>query len=183
MWIFNNPTIQATMLKISTLWPKKYNAPWIPVPMDSVHKMLQLAEAGPEDRVYDLGCGDGRIIITAAREYGTQAVGIELDPIRYLWCQMLISVLGLRKRVRIIYGDLFEQDLRLANIVTCYLGQNTNETLQDKFINELRPDTRIISYNFTFPKLNPLSQDDEAGLYFYSPKPNDFEKTHEGVIR
>ena len=68
--------------------------------MSMVHKMLQMAEVGPDDLVYDLGCGDGRIIVTVARRYGARAVGIELDPLRYLWCQLLITVLGLRDQVQ-----------------------------------------------------------------------------------
>jgi len=95
MWLFDNLTIQAVLLKISIIWPEKYSAPWVPASMKVVHKMLQLAKVGPEDLVYDLGCGDGRTIITAAREYGARAVGIELDPLRYLWCQFLITVLRL----------------------------------------------------------------------------------------
>ena len=69
--------------------------------------MLTLAEVKPGDVVYDLGCGDGRAVATAARRFGAQAVGIEIDPLRYLWCQMLITILGLRRRVKIVFGDFF----------------------------------------------------------------------------
>jgi 16S rRNA A1518/A1519 N6-dimethyltransferase RsmA/KsgA/DIM1 with predicted DNA glycosylase/AP lyase activity len=165
MWLFDNLRIQAALLKISILWPKKYGVPWVPAPMTVVHKMLQLAKIEPDDWVYDLGCGDGRMIVTAAREYGAHAVGIELDLLRYLWCQILITVFGLRGRVRIIYGDLFKQDLRKADIVTCYLSQNTNEALQRKFVQELQPSTRIVSYNYSFPKLNLVDENGEIKLY------------------
>jgi predicted RNA methylase len=138
--------------------------------MDVVHKMLRLAKVGPDDLVYDLGCGDGRIIVTAAQEYGACAVGIELDLIRFLWCQMLITILGLRGRVRIIYGDFFKQDLCNANVVTCYLGQRTNEALQIKFEQELQPSAQILSHNFTFPKLNLIDEDEETGIYLYNLK-------------
>ena len=169
MWFFENLNIQATLLKISILWPNKYNAPWVPASMDVVHKMLQLANVGPEDIVYDLGCGDGRTAITAAQEYGARAVGIELDPLRFLWCQVLITFLGLRGRVRIIFGDFFQQDLCAADVVTCYLQQSVNEELQDKFTRELPPNARIVSHNATFPKFN-LVGEDEAGLYLYQLK-------------
>jgi len=76
--------------------------PWVPSPMSMVRGMLTLAEVGPGDVVYDLGCGDGRMIVSAAQRYGARAVGIEIDPLRYLWCQMLITVLGLRGRVRVL---------------------------------------------------------------------------------
>ena len=167
MWLFNHPGIQAALLKISILWPYKYSVPWVPAPIPIVHQMLQLAKVGPEDRVYDLGCGDGRIIITAVREYGARAVGIELDLFRYLWCQILITVLRLRSRASIVYGNFFEQDLHDANVITCYLQQSTNEALQSKFKQELQPGTRLVSHNFVFPKLNLIDEDIEARIYLY----------------
>jgi predicted RNA methylase len=139
--------------------------------MRTVHKMLNMAEVGPDDLVYDLGCGDGRMIVTAARHYGSRAVGIEIDPLRYLWCQMMITVLGLRNRVRVVRGDFFAQDLRDADVVTCYLLQRTNEKLQAKLTQELRPGTRIVSNSFTFPRLHLLRGDSKAEIYLYNPGP------------
>ncbi|NIM93021.1 MAG: SAM-dependent methyltransferase [Anaerolineales bacterium] len=127
--------------------------------------MLRLAEVGPDDVVYDLGCGDGRTIITAARTYGSRAVGIEIDPLRYLWCQFLISILGLRDQVKIIYGNFFTQDLSDADIITCYLLQDTNEKLEGKLKRELRPGARVVSNSFTFPGLSKVRQDGDARLY------------------
>jgi len=98
------------VLVISIIWTNSRGAPWVPTPMSMVHEMLTMAEVGPDDLVYDLGCGDGRIIVTAARRYGARAVGIELDPLRFVWCQILVTVLGLRNRVRIVYGDFYKQD-------------------------------------------------------------------------
>jgi predicted RNA methylase len=133
--------------------------------------MLKMAEVGPDDLVYDLGCGDGRMIVTATRRYGSRAVGIEIDPLRYLWCQILITVLGLRGRVRVVYGDFFTQDLGDANVVTCYLLQSTNEELEGKFKQELDPSTRVISKDFVFPGLRLVRQDKEAKLYLYNLEP------------
>jgi len=136
--------------------------------MSMVHEMLTMAKVGPDDLVYDLGCGDGRIIVTAARRYGARAVGIELDPLRFLWCQMLITVLGLRGRVRIVYGDFFKQDLNAASVVTCYLLTVTNKKLEGKFKSELKPDTRVVSNYFIFPSLQLVSEDKEEKLYLYN---------------
>ena len=155
---------------ISIVWTGRFGAPWFPTPMKKVHKMLQLAEVGPDDLVYDLGCGDGRIITTAARHYGSQAVGIELDPLRYLWCQILITVLGLRDRVQIIYGDFFTKDLSDATIVTCYLSAPGNKKLQDKLIQELQANTRVVSHRYTFPKLQIQQKDKEYDVYLYRPE-------------
>ena len=171
MWFFNDLRIQAFLLKVSILWPNKYNSPWVPTPLEEVHKMLQLAEVGPDDLVYDLGCGDGRLVVVAARDYGSRAVGIEIDPLRYLWCQLLITILGLRDRVQIIFGDFFDIDLGDANVVTCYLLPMTNEKLEDKFKQELQTNTRIVSNNFLFSGLQLQRKDPEKDLFLYHPEP------------
>ncbi len=133
--------------------------------MKTANKMLAIADVGPDDLVYDLGCGDGRIIVSAARRYGARAVGIEIDPFRYLWCQVLIAVLGLRGRVKVIFGDFFNQDLSDADVVTCYLLQVTNEKLEAKLKEDLRPGTRVVSNYFTFPGLVKVRESGDARLY------------------
>ena len=167
MWLILVLTFLLIVFAISIAWTRSRGAPWAPTPMSVVHKMLTLAEAGPDDLVYDLGCGDGRMIITAARRYGSRAVGIELDPLRYLWCQLLITILGLRGQVRIVFGDFFKQDLGDADVVTCYLLQDTNNMLEKKLTRELHPGARVVSNYFTFPNLQLVRQDEEAELYMY----------------
>jgi predicted RNA methylase len=95
-------------------------------------------------------------------------VGVEIDPLRYLWCQMLITVLGLRDRVKIVYGDFLNQDLSDADVVTCYLLQSTNEKLGGNFKRELQPSTRVVSNDFTFPGLHLVRVDDRDKLYLYN---------------
>ena len=162
--------IVTVILMISILWTNWIGAPWFPTSMSKVHKMLQLANVGPDDVLYDLGCGDGRIITTAARKYGVRAVGIEIDPLRYVWCQFLITILGLRGRVQIIYGNFFNQDISEADIVTCYLLPDTNVKLEDKLVHELDSDCRIVSHDFIFPTLQFLKKDDTYNLYLYHPE-------------
>jgi len=132
--------------------------------------MLAMAEVGPNDLVYDLGCGDGRTIVAAAWRYGARAVGIEIDPLRYLWCRALVAVLGLRDRVQVVYGDFFAQDLSAADVVTCYLLQATNDKLEEKFKQELDLCARVVSNSFTFPGLRLVCKDDRNALYLYSLK-------------
>jgi SAM-dependent methyltransferase len=165
MWPLILLLIVLLAITISISWTNFVGAPWAPTSMKMVHKMLTLAKVGPKDLVYDLGCGDGRIIVTAVRRYGARAVGVEIDPLRYLWCQMLITVLGLREYVSIIYGDFFTQDLSGASVVTCYLLQDTNKKLEGKLKRELRPGTRVVSNTFTFPGLPKVRQDGNAKLY------------------
>jgi SAM-dependent methyltransferase len=150
---------------ISITWPNLVGAPWVPTSMGTVHKMLTLAQVGPDDLVYDLGCGDGRTIVTAARRYGARVVRVEIDPFRYVWCQVLITLLGLRNRVKVIYGDFFSQDLSGADVVTCYLLQTTNNKLEKKFKQELAPGTRVVSNTFYFSGLDKVREDGDARLY------------------
>ena len=164
--------ILVVILMISILWTNLRGAPWLPTRMGNVHKMLVMAEVGPDDLVYDLGCGDGRTIVAAARHYGARAVGIEIDPLRYFWCQLLITILGLRGQVRVVFGDIFAQDLAPADVITCYLLPKTNEKLELKFMDELRPGARVISNYFTFPGLPLQRVDEEAGIYLYAPHPD-----------
>jgi SAM-dependent methyltransferase len=170
MWFFAVLSGLATLAIISILWPGLRGAPWYPTSLSRIRKMLDLAEVGPDDVVYELGCGDGRTLVTAARRYGARAVGIEIDPLRYVWCQALITVLGLRDRVRVVYGDFFAQDLSEADVVTCYLLDSTNRKLQKKLLSELDPGARVVSHMFAFPELHLVHYDKQDQLYLYRPK-------------
>jgi predicted RNA methylase len=155
-------------IAISISWTSKKGAPWAPTRKIKVHKMLTMAKVKPDDIVYDLGCGDGRVLVTAAKKYNAKAVGIEIDPFRFILCKFRIRLLGLRKQVKVIRGDFFEINLSDADIITCYLSQSTNEKLQRKLLDELQSHTIIVSNKFTFTKLNLISKDDDLKIYVYS---------------
>lgn len=152
---------------VSILWTNYVGAPWAPTSLSKINTMLTTAEVGENDLVYDLGCGDGRIIVTAAVRFRARAVGFEIDPLRYLWCQIIITVLGIRDRVQVIYGNFFQQDLSPASVVTCYLLPDTNIKLEKKLKSELQSGTRVISHSFLFPGLNPVVKDHKKKIYFY----------------
>ncbi len=155
------------LIIISILWTTSLGAPWIPTSLSSVRKMLTIAEVKPNDVVYDLGCGDGRILVTAVRRFGvTHAVGVEIDPIRYICIQILITVLRLRDRIQVVYGNLFSLDLSKADVITCYLLPSTNEKLVEKFSRELKPGTRVESNSFSFPGLK-LEKYSKTSLFMY----------------
>jgi precorrin-6B methylase 2 len=156
------------VLAFSLIWTHPKGAPWVPSSMKTVQQMLDLAEIKPDEMVYDLGCGDGRIVVTAALRFKARAVGIELDPFRWLWCQILITVLGLRDRVKILHGDFFKHDLGEADIVTCYLLPDTNKRLQEKLLEELKPDTRVVSNTFLFPDIRETALNGKSRLYLFS---------------
>ena len=121
----------------------------------------------PEQTLYDLGSGDGRVLFTAARRFGARAVGIELDPLRYAWTRLAIALLGLRGRVEVHRGDIFRSDLSEADVVTCYLWQRTNDALEEKLTEELRPGTRVASHRYRFNSLRLVDEDPRALVYVY----------------
>ena len=156
---------------MSLVWTNSKGAPWVPTSRQVIYKMLSMAEVKPGEVVYDLGCGDGRGLIAAARRFGARAVGIEVDVSRYLWSVFAVSLRGLWSRVKIIRGDLFSVDLREADIVFTFLLQDTNERLKEKLRRELRPGTRIISNIFTFSGFPLVAADEELHLYLYRMEP------------
>jgi cyclopropane fatty-acyl-phospholipid synthase-like methyltransferase len=110
--------------------------------------MLDLAAVKSTDTVYDLGSGDGRIVITAAKKYGARGVGIELDPVLVKRAREHAAAAGVTNRVRFVTQDLFTTDLRPATVVTLYLLQSINERLRPKLVRELKPGARVVSHVF-----------------------------------
>jgi len=110
--------------------------------------MLELAQVKPSDTVYDLGSGDGRIVITAAKKYGARGVGIEIDPALVRKARDNAVAAGVSDRVRFVNQNLFATDLRPATVVTLYLLQSINERLRPKLVRELKPGSRIVSHVF-----------------------------------
>lgn len=119
---------------------------WEPSPPEVVTAMLKLAKVTEKDVVYDLGCGDGRIVIAAAKEFGARGVGIDIDPQRIEDSIRNAKAAGVSDRVRFIEGDLFEADIRDATVVTLFLWPSLNLKLRPKLLRELQPGTRVVSY-------------------------------------
>jgi len=121
---------------------------YIPTPEPVVDAMLKLAEVKRTDVVYDLGSGDGRIVIAAAKQYGARGVGIEIDAALVKQARQNATAAGVADRVRFVTQDVFAADLKPATVVTLYLLQSLNERLRPKLVRELRPATRIVSHVF-----------------------------------
>ena len=119
---------------------------FVPTPQEVVDKMLELAEVKEGDVVYDLGCGDGRIPVTAAKKYGARGVGIDIDPQRIKEANDNVQKNGVGDRVRIIQGDLFETNISEATVVTLYLLPSLNQKLIPKLTKELKPGTRSVHF-------------------------------------
>lgn len=128
--------------------PENKLAPYVASPETVVEKMLQLANVKPGDTVYDLGCGDGRIIIMAARKFGANAVGVELDDELYKKTSERIRELKLQDKVKIIHGDLLKVDLSPATVVTLYLLRSSNERLKPNLEKYLKKGTRVVCHDY-----------------------------------
>jgi SAM-dependent methyltransferase len=124
------------------------DVPDVRTPLVVVNEMLRLAEVTASDVVYDLGSGDGRILIAAARDRGARGVGLEIDPALVAQSTGRARRLGLGDRLSFRHQDLFEADLTPATVVTLYLSPDLNRRLRPKLLSELRPGARIVSHSF-----------------------------------
>jgi len=124
------------------------DVPDVRTPLTVVNEMLRLADVTASDVVYDLGSGDGRILIAAARDRGARGVGLEIDPVLVAQSTERARRLGLADRLSFRQQDLFEADLTPATVVTLYLSPDLNRRLRPKLLSELRPGARIVSHNF-----------------------------------
>jgi SAM-dependent methyltransferase len=155
---------------MSLVWTNVKGAPWVPTSRQVIRTMLEMAELKPGELLFDLGCGDGRVLVTAAREFGAQAVGVEVDPSRYLWSALTVFFGGVGKQVRLVRADLFTVDLSRADVVFTFLLQDTNDRLKDKLRKELRPGTRIVSNIFSFSGFPLEAVNEDLHLYLYRMK-------------
>lgn len=133
------------------------DAPFLVTPPEVVDQMLKLARVGPDDVVYDLGSGDGRLVIAAARDFRARGVGIEIDPKLVAQSREHARRAGVEPRVTFLEQDLFRADLSAATVVTIYLTREVNLRLRPKLERELSPGTRVVSFNFDMGDWEPAS--------------------------
>ena len=135
--------------------PRKPDVEYVPTPHPVVAEMLRLVAVKPTDVIYDLGCGDGRVVITAARRYGARGVGIDIDPKRIKESRANARQAGVVNRVKFLQQDLFATDIRAATVVALYLLPELNRKLRPKLLNDLRPGTRVVSHDFDMGDWHP----------------------------
>jgi len=131
------------------------DAPYQGTAPDVVEAMLRLAELHAGDLVYDLGCGDGRIVIAAVRTPGVRGVCVELDPQRLRWARDAADTAGVSRLIRFVQGDLFEVPISDATVVTLYLMRPANLRLRPRLLRELSPGTRVVSNTFDMGNWDP----------------------------
>lgn len=142
-------------------------APYVPTPQQVVDRMLELAQVTAKDVVYDLGCGDGRIVITAAKKYGAQGVGVDIDPERIKESRENAKAAGVEKLVTFKQQDAMKVDVSEATVVTLYLLSSSNAMLRPMLTKQLKPGARIVSHAFSMGDWKPLKTEtvtDENGF-------------------
>jgi SAM-dependent methyltransferase len=155
---------------LAMIWaylPVAWGAPWVPTSSKTAQKMLAMAALQPGQTLVDLGAGDGRIVIAAARDFGAQAEGVEIDPLRSALANGLIRLAGLRGKARVICGNMYAYDCRDADVVTVYLLQGTNQRLKDHLVRQLRPGARVVSHTFSMNGWVPVAIDEKQGIFLY----------------
>jgi precorrin-6B methylase 2 len=130
---------------------------YVPTPEPVVEAMLQVANVTKNDVVYDLGCGDGRIPVTAARKYGARGVCFDIDPERIKEATANVAKNNVGSLVKVVQADLFEQDLSGASVITLYLLPSLNVKLMPKLMKECKPGTRIVSHAFDMGDWKPVA--------------------------
>jgi predicted RNA methylase len=161
------PKVAASFLFAVLLfsWPvqeiRQTLAPYIPTPEDVVDRMLALARVGPDDVVYDLGCGDGRIPIAAAVKYGARGVGLDIDPDLIARSKANAVAAGVEDRVEFRVQDVLTADVSPATVVTLFLLSSSNEKLRPMLARQLKPGARIVSHAFSMGRAWPADQVDQ----------------------
>jgi len=128
--------------------PLVKDVPYVPTPPEVVERMIQMAGVKSGDVLYDLGCGDGRIVIAAVKKPGVRGVCVDIDPERIHESRQNAQIAGVADRIRFVQGDLFEVPIEGATVVMMYLLPQVNLRLRPRLLGELRPGTRVVSHMF-----------------------------------
>lgn len=140
-------------------------APRTGSPEHAVDKMLQMAKLKPGETLYDLGCGDGRILIAAAERYKVRGVGIEISDNLARTAAENVKKAGLQTEIKVLHADFMQTDLSSANVVTLYLATSANDTLRPNLERYLRPNTRVVSYDYPIPGWKPVDTAESQGRH------------------
>ena len=159
--------IFVALISLSPAVAQDLDVIYVPTREPVMDAMLRLAQVDSSDIVYDLGCGDGRIVIAAAQRYGATGVGIDLDPQRIKEANENAAEAGVTDKVMFIEGDLFDSDFRDATVVTLYLLTELNERLKPMLMEQLKPGTRVVSHAFSMGDWEPDYQEEVDGTTVY----------------
>ncbi len=149
--------------------PVKKDVPYVPTPQPVVDRMLEMAEVKKDDIVYDLGCGDGRMVVTAAKKYGARGIGVDIDPQRIKESNENAKSAGVTDKVKFEIKDLFTMEFKDATVLAMYLLPDVNLKLRPKILDGMKPGSRIVSHSFDMDDWKPDGEDevDSSTIYFW----------------
>jgi cyclopropane fatty-acyl-phospholipid synthase-like methyltransferase len=166
-WLVSSVVFAALTLPAFGQFNENLDVPYVPTPEGVVEGMLKLADVKASDTVIDLGCGDGRSVVMAAKKFGAKAIGYDIDPDRISDANANAKLAGVTDKVKFIEKNLFEADVKAASVVTLYLLPGVNEKLKPRLLKELKPGTRIVSHSFSMGDWEPVKQVDIEGRRLY----------------
>lgn len=155
------------LIVLYVVLPALFGSPWWPAPKKDVIGLLVEADLKEDEILYDLGCGDGRVLITASRMFGVRCVGVEIDPIKVFIAKAFVRLAGLSDKIKIIRSSVFKVSIKEADVVFLYLSHQLIDKLTPKFLEELKPEARIISYGFLVKGLTLYKTDKRKRGFVY----------------
>jgi len=161
-------TVILLLFLLSMIWPP--DSPWSPwwrTNNKTAKALCKVAQITEKDYLIDLGCGDGEVLITAARHFGATGLGVEIDPFRAYFASIKVQLFGLSKKVHIKRQNLFETELKDATVIVVYLVPKTLERLGPR-LKKLKKGTRVVSYMYQIPFLKLSEKDSKSKLYVYT---------------
>ena len=147
--------------------PVFFGAPWHPLMPYTIRRILNFVDIRPGETIFDLGCGDGRVLITAAKEYSAKGVGVEIDPIKVGLARLLAKLKKVDGQVSIIHGNIFDFDPSDADVVYLYLTHQAMDKLFPEILKKLKPTVRIVSYRFCIRGMTPEKISADKTLFLY----------------
>ena len=159
--------VLALLLGMWVVIPMFTGIPWVPTRKERIRLALELAGLQPGETFYDLGCGDGRVLVAAARDFGARAVGIEISPLHCLFTLLRARLSGVGNRVSVRWGDIYRADLHDADVVYQYGHSRYAPRLKQQLAEQLRDGARFVSINVDFPGWQPAAFDKQDVIFLY----------------
>lgn len=164
--------------------PVKKDVPYVPTPQPVVDRMLEMAAVTKDDVVYDLGCGDGRMVVTAAKKYGAKGVGVDIDPQRIKESNENAKSAGVTDKVNFSIKNLFDMQFGEATVLTMYLLPDVNLKLRPKILDDMKPGSRIVSHSFDMDDWKPDAEDEvDSSTIYYWVVPAKVEGSHDAKVK